>query len=185
VKRPVLALVLLLASCGGTSGPIEIPREELPFSVTRTAAATNAPARGDEYSVYLVREGRLFSVARRPDASGRRPTAILRSLIAGPTSNERARRIATLVPPSVRVLNVDVAEDHAEVDLSSEFQEPAPPETIALRVAQVVWTLTGLDEVRTVSFAIDGEPVSVTTDSGDHVERRLTRRDYADFAPRD
>ena len=185
MKRFCLALALLVAACGRTSGPVEVPAGELPFPVTRNVEPTGSPDSGSVYAVYLVRDDRLEMVNRRPEASLRPPEAVLRSLFEGPTRDERARGIATRVPDGVRVLAVSVDDGDADVDLSAEFQEPAPPERIALRIGQVVWTLTGLDSVRTVSFSIDGEPISVTTDSGDHVERRLTRKDYSDLAPRD
>jgi spore germination protein GerM len=185
MKRAALTLTLILVACARPSEPVELPRDELPFDVTRSAPPTRSPDPGRAYTVYLVRDGRLVAVTRHPEASTGPPVSVLRSLFDGPTSRERDRGIATRIPASVRVLTVEVRDGDAEIDLSGEFQEPAPPERIALRVAQVVWTLTILDDIRTVSFSIDGEPISVTTDSGDHVERRLTRQDYSGFAPRD
>jgi spore germination protein GerM len=184
MNRAALALILILGACARQSGPVEVPRDELPFDVTRSAHPTRSPDAGRAYAVYLVRDGRLTAVTRNPEASTSPAVAVLRSLFDGPTARERDRGIATRIPAGVRALTVTIDEGDADIDLSGEFQEPAPPERIALRVAQVVWTLTSLDAVRTVSFSIDGEPISVPTDSGDHVERRLIRQDYSGFAPR-
>jgi spore germination protein GerM len=108
----------------------------------------------------------------------------LRALLRGPTAGERSRGITTEIPAEVRVLAVDLGIAQARVDLSGEFQEPSPPKRIALRVAQVVWTLTALREVRSVAFSIDGERVAVTTEDETAVDRPVTRSDYATLSPR-
>jgi spore germination protein GerM len=78
---------------------------------------------------------------------------------------------------------VSVFDQIAEVDLSAEFQGPAPPEVILLRVAQVVWTLVGRPGITAVRFVIDGQPVSVPTDRGTPIDRPVTAPDYASVAP--
>lgn len=178
----VLALVLL-AACARTSGTVEIPPGELPFSVARepSPAGTAAPTR--EITIFFVRGERLVPSRRRVEGAPGRAEAALRSLLDGPTRQERAAGIATELPSSVSLLAVEIAGDTVIVDLSGEFQEPATPERIALRVAQVTWTLTEVSGVREVAFAIDGEPVSVTTDDGMTVDRPVRRSDYARFAP--
>lgn len=182
--RTALALVLAaLTACGRASGPVEIPAKDLPFSVTRTEnpARTTEPV-GDR-TVYLVRDGLLSEHRRELDAGVPPAAAVLQALLAGPTREERTRGVSTLIPSEVRLLGADVADGAARVDLSGEFQEPAGPEEIVLRVAQVVWTLTSLPSVESVSFAIDGDPVAVTADDGAAVDRRVTREDYERLAP--
>lgn len=181
--RLFFVLVLTFAGCGRTSGPVEIPADDLPFAVARTESPTETPATARSYAVYFVRDGELAELTRELEADPRSPDAVLRALLEGPGAEERARGISTEIPREVRLLDVVVVDDTARVDLSGEFQEPASPESITLRVAQVVWTLTALPDVRTVSFSIDGEAMAVTTDDGAAVERRVSRQDYAELAP--
>ncbi|MEX2392876.1 MAG: GerMN domain-containing protein [Actinomycetota bacterium] len=185
--RPLACLVvasIVCASCARNPGAVEIPAEDLPFDVSRAPDVIETPSAERRYTVYLVDRGRLSAASRELEA-GRSvaPLVTLRSLLEGPSSQEREEAITSEIPREVRLLDVEVADGGvARVDLSSEFQEPAEPLRIALRVAQVVWTLTELAEVSSVTFAIDGEPISVTTDGGD-VERRVGRDDYQGFAP--
>ena len=186
MTRRRLALFALLAMVGGctrTTGPVEIPAEDLPFAVTRTRGPVDAPTTSQSYKVYFVENDALVELPRDLEAEGASEATVLKALLEGPREAERAREVSTEIPAGVRLLGVRVADGVARVDLSGEFQAPAPPERIALRVAQVVWTLTALSGVRAVSFAIDGEPVAVTTDDGAAVERRVAREDYAKFAP--
>jgi germination protein M len=109
--------------------------------------------------------------------------AVMRALLDGPTSEERDQGLTTAVPPATGLIAVGTFEGVAEVDLSDEFQGPATPEDVLLRVAQVVWTLVALPRVNAVRFSIDGEPISVITDAQVMVDRPVTAPDYAAVAP--
>lgn len=179
----LLTVFLAVAACGRTSGPVEIPGDDLPFDVARPESPTGTPATASTQVAYFVQAGRLVERPREFDATPSAAGGVLRVLLEGPLPEERRGGVATEIPNGVRLLDVSVVDDLARVDLSGEFQEPAPPERIALRVAQVVWTLTALPSVRSVSFSIDGEPIAVTTDGGAAVARRVSRQDYAALAP--
>jgi spore germination protein GerM len=183
VLRVAFVLLLVCTACGRRTGPVEIPADDLPFDVSRTEGPVDTPAAARSYAVYLVRDDALVELPRELETDDRPAVAVLRALLVGPQEDERARGLETEIPQAVRLLDVSIVDDTARVDLSGEFQEPSRPDTIALRVAQVVWTLTALDAVGSVSFSIDGEPVAVTTDDGAAVERRVSRRDYNRFAP--
>lgn len=183
VRLALFALVAVVAGCARTTGPVEIPAEDLPFPVTRTGAPIDAPTTSQSYEVYFVQRDALVELPRDLEVEAGSDAAVLKALLEGPREAERARGISTEIPAEVRLLGVRVANGVARVDLSGEFQAPASPERIALRVAQVVWTMTALSDVSSVSFSIDGELVAVTTDDGAAVERRVSREDYAEFAP--
>lgn len=182
LARTLLCSLVLLSACARTSGTVEVPGEELPFSVARGTSApeTGAPPRA--HTIYFVRDGRLAATERTSRSEAEPVEAALQALLRGPTRAERARGMSSEIPAGVEVLAVDVTRGRAVVDLSTEFQEPAPPERIARRVAQVVWTLTVIPGVRSVAFSISGETVAVTTAAGDAVDRPVTRRDYGDLA---
>lgn len=184
MRRTAIAVLVALAACGGTDGPVAVPDEQVPFPLRRAVEASPSRATEVPYTLAFVRGDRLVRVRRRLGADLPAAEALARALIDGPTESERRRRIRTEIPPQTQLLLVRVFDQIAEVDLSREFQEPAPAERIVLRVAQVVWTLvTAVPEVTAVRFVIEGEPVSVVTADGRVVERPVTLPDYAAVLP--
>jgi spore germination protein GerM len=71
----------------------------------------------------------------------------------------------------------------ATVDLTQEFKRGAAGRTLALRVAQVVYTLTEDITILSVVFNFEGTHAPVISDSGRVLERPVGRKDYAGFAP--
>lgn len=183
-RRAALVVALLLsAGCARTSGTVEVPPEDLPFGVARRPTPSTTAARTTHVTVYFVRAQRLASARRRIQAGPLSAAALGRALLDGPDARERAAGLRTYLPVAVSLLGVVVREGVATVDLSAEFQKPAPKDAIALRVAQVAWTLTELPGVNEVAFSIDGEPISVSAVDGTSLERPVRRGDYARLAP--
>jgi len=179
---PIL-LAAALAGCARTSGTVEIPPEELPFPIARTPSPTETVAPARRSIVYFIRDGRLVVVARDVPSDGPPVEGSLRALLEGPSRSDLRARIQTEISADVRLLEILVDGSTAHVDLSGEFQQPASPDRVALRVAQVVWTATEIPGVTAVTFAIDGEPVEIATGDGTVVGRAVNRSDYLAFAP--
>jgi spore germination protein GerM len=183
--RAVLAALLVAsaaAGCSRQSDPVEIDPAELPFSLTRSPSVTAPAGAEDAFTAYFVQDGRLVPVTR-PSVGEASPAVALRALVVGPAIDEQEAGIRSFVPAQTTVLEVSVFDQIAEVDLSAEFQGPAPPDVILLRVAQVVWTLVSRPGITAVRFVIDGQPVSVPTDRGTPIDRPVTAPDYASVAP--
>lgn len=182
--RPLAVIVFIaLAACARTSATVEIPPEDLPFSLARESTPMESPAPSTTTSAFFVRGDGLIRVQRRVGSDLPSVEVAVRTLLDGPTSTERAGGIGSELASEVRLLEIHVEARTAFVDLSGEFQEPAPPERIALRVAQVVWTLTELPDIDAVRFSIDGEVVAVITADGTATDRPVTRADYAALSP--
>jgi len=179
----VAVLTVAVPACGGASGPVAVPSDEIPFPLARSPSASPTPAAGVRAVAYMVRDGRLVAVERTVSTSSSPEEAIMRALLDGPTSEERAQGVISAIPPVTGLIGVRVFEGVAEVDLSDEFQGPASPEVVLLRVAQVVWTLGAVSGVNAVRFSIDGDPVSVITDDGVMVDRPVSAPDYASVSP--
>lgn len=179
----LLAPLVFLAACSRSSGTVEIPPEELPFNVARSAPTTGAPAPTSRFTLFFIRADRLVGVSRQLSADGPPAEVALRALLVGTRPVEARRGIGSELSSAVRLLDVEIVATTAVVDLSGEFQEPAAPDRIALRVAQVVWTLTELPGVTGVRFVIDGEPVAIAVGDGTVVERAVLRADYPSIAP--
>lgn len=181
-RRAAVGLLLLLTACGGATGAIAIPSDEIPFSLARSSASPPPDTAQAPFSLAFVRNGRLVDITRQ--LGSRHPVeSTLTALLNGPTSREDARGITSEIPPQTRLLTVSVTGGVVQVNLSREFQSAGSSQSALLRVAQVVRTLTSLKGVSFVRFQIDGEFVSVPTDSG-VVDRPVGSSDYASVRPK-
>lgn len=179
----LLVVALAAAACAGPSGAVEVPPERLPFSLERTPSAP-PPTPGERLvTIYLVRLGRLAPVTRLVSAELPAVEASMRALLLGPSPSERIEGLNTAVPPATQLIGVEVVGQVAEVDLSAEFQSPAEPQDVLIRVAQVVWTLVADPAVVSVQFAVEGVPISVLTDDGTTTGLPVSAADLASVGP--
>ncbi len=163
----VLALFasLALAACGDDTTTTDDVTDDDTTDDDATATTTEAV----EVGLYFVAEvgepaagGVVDAIAatrRSVDVPvDRHPAeATLTALLDGPSPFEAEIGMTSAVPPTTALLGVTVADGVADVDLDAAFEEPSGSFTDTLRVAQVVFTLTGFDDVDTVRFAIDGD----------------------------
>jgi CheY-like chemotaxis protein len=130
-------------------------------------------------SMYLVRGERLIPVTRDlpgpPDL-----TAIVASLLDGPTDPEMRSQLRTAIPAGTRTLDVEVEGDIAYVDLSREFATVGGQEEI-LAIAQIVLTLTAVDGVEWVGFLLNGVATNVPLPDGALSEAPVAGRDYLEL----
>jgi Sporulation and spore germination/Immunoglobulin-like domain of bacterial spore germination len=110
--------------------------------------------------------------------------ASLEQLFAGPTSGELSGvpAISSTIPSGVRVLGLTITDGLATVDLSVEFGGSDTSPVVALRMAQVVFTLTSIPNVNEVLFRQDGIAIKSQTSEGQLVDRPVLQADYLDFA---
>jgi hypothetical protein len=185
VKRAVLLALAttFLASCQ-TEGLRLIPRSELPADVYGRPADP-VPGRGEEIPeegrVFLVNKGRLSPVPRELPPAVSLPEALVVALLEGPV---RGSPLDTSIPLNSRLISIEVDQGIATVNLSAEFESGATGVPLALKLAQIVYTLTEKEtRIVGVLFEIEGEPIPVLTGNGLVVEHPVTRRDYSRFAP--
>jgi len=183
-RLAVFAVVCAVAAaCSAPSGAVEVPPERLPFSLDRTPTATPSPPGERLVTVYLIRDERLAPVTRLVSADLPAVEASMRALLLGPGPEERAEGFGTDIPPATQLIGVEVQEGTAEVNLSTEFQSPAEPLDVLLRVGQVVWTLVADQEVVSVRFMVEGVPIAVPVDDGTIADRPVSAGDYAAIGP--
>lgn len=177
---------LLLGACRAQQVHL-IPPSDLPQDVYGPPAEVQ-PVEGEgipeQGRVFLVNKGRLQPVLRELPLATSLPEALVEALleVEGPVENTD---LDTAIPRNTRLLSIQVDQNVATVDLSGEFESGATGEPLALRLAQVVYTLTQKGtEILNVLFSIEGEAVGVLTGNGVVVDQRpVTREDYARFAP--
>jgi hypothetical protein len=156
-----------------------IPQEELPADLYGTPTPARIASLPERGTVWLVRDGRLAPVPRRLPEAGSLPEALVRGLLLGPRGATRSA-----IPDDTRFIGVRVDGDGvATVDASEEFERSAPGEELALRVAQVVFTLTEAPQVVAVAFSIEGRTAGVIAGNRQVVTRPVTRDDYRRFEP--
>lgn len=179
----VIAIVLCIGACGGTPNAVEVPRRDVPFDLARSGSPGTSDETVHAIPLYFVEGGRLFPVLRNVDALEPLPAAALRALLAGPSDREQRLSITTAIPSTARSLGVSVSNGVATVDMSGEFEDPAPSDEVRLRVAQVVWTLCHEANIHAVTFMIDGSPISVVTGRGTPAAHPVQPADYQEVAP--
>ena len=191
-RRPftLIPLVLMLAACGSTTESTGTTGAPSAAEVTTTVPDTTAPGTTvpdttvpvttlpptDEPAValYFVR-GEVLTVVGRSLGTAD-PSAVVQSLLAGPTDAERAAGVTTLVPEGTELLGVEVEGNTATVDLTATFESGGGSLAVMLAVAQVTYTLTRAAEVDEVWFRIDGEPREMLTGEGVMVDPATRER---------
>lgn len=90
-------------------------------------------------------------------SAGLTPEALMKRLLEGPTEEQKKEGLSTAIPAGTKLNGISMDETVCRVDLSKEFAEGSGSANVTNRVAQVVYTLTQLQNVEAVQFAIDGK----------------------------
>lgn len=110
-------------------------------------------------SLYFV-DGRHLVASHRSVTGTAVATAAVRELLNGPTAQERALGMSSLVPPGAQLRGITIAGGTATVDLSSGFASDPDPRggPVRMRLAQVAFTATQFGTVQRVQFRLAGTP---------------------------
>jgi hypothetical protein len=182
------ALVTVLAAgCGddgstGGSSTTSGPSSTTSASSTSTTSTT-APAAGTmvPVRVYFAADEAIATAGRvvRGPAVAR---GALDALLEGPEGVEIEIGQTSEIPDGTELLDVDIADGLATVELTGEFEAGGGSLSMQLRVAQVVFTLTQFATVDTVDFSIDGSPVEAVGGEGIPAVG-IDRSDFAGVTP--
>lgn len=167
---------------------------------TVTAAATTAPPSAGQSSApaqtptsaqsaagqvalqtWFTRQGKLFVTERAVTSTTSIGRAALDRLLAGPSAGESAAGLRSQIPAGTQLLGLRIASGTATVDLSSSFGSAASSSAMALRIAEVVYTLAQFPTVSGVRFEINGQGVTVI--GGVPVQDPQTTAMYAGYLP--
>ena len=176
-------LVALVPACGdddegGGSASTATSSET---TTTADEPTTEAPSE-TVVRAYFLREERVGPVGR--DAVGSAvAAAAMEGLLEGPTPTEQEVGFSTTIPEGTELLDVTIDDEVATVDLSDEFTTGGGSLSMMGRVAQVVYTLTQFPTVTSVSFEVEGEPLTVLGGEGLILEEPQTRADWEDLTP--
>lgn len=101
--------------------------------------------------------------AEDPEARAR---ALVRALAAGPTEEERARGLASEVPPGLEVRSAELTGGVLELDLSADLERGGGSATMQARLYQLLYTLTQPGDVEAVALRLEGRPLRVLGGEG-------------------
>lgn len=184
------ALLVVMPACGDDGGGDGQGNGNTASSTTSTSGggggggATTSTTEGgqQQIQVYFVRDDKVGAAGRRVQGAGVGRAAI-EELIEGPTRAETAAGLESAVPEGTKLLDLDIADELATIDLSEEFVSGGGSLSMQLRVAQVVYTLTQFATVERVAFRIDGKPVDAVGGEGVVVDPPVDRADFEDVTP--
>jgi spore germination protein GerM len=161
------------------------PPESTATTASPTEPAPTATTAGEEIvlSVFFVRDEHIATAHRSVPRTQQVAAAAMEELLAGPTAEEEALGMVTSIPEGVEYLGTTIDQGVATVDLSGEFESGGGTFSMAMRLGQVVYTLTQFPTVDFVTFKLDGEPVEIFSGEGIVLDRPVGRRDFEDLTP--
>ena len=178
--------VVVLAACGvpSDSEPRAIPASDVPFDLLEppppVSPTTTVPVAGT-VTVFFVSDERLVGLERLAPLAPE-PEWALRALLAGPTPEEAARGLRSAIGTALGISHTDGVHTEVEIELGPSFTTAGGAEQI-LAIAQVVYTMTALPQVRGVTFTLDGRPVEVPRGDGTLTGGALDRDAFPAVAP--
>jgi hypothetical protein len=144
-----------------------LPETKSPAAPAQLPAEKPGPSAGTarERAVYFLRidnDGTIIRtrVARTIAASDSPLEDSLRLLLQGPTTEEKDRKLRSLIPPGTRLLRIEVRGSTAYISFSEEFQfNTAGVEGYIGQLRQIIWTVTEFPNIRDVQILIEGRRV--------------------------
>ena len=192
VKRAGLVglALALTAGCGvpQDSEPRLIEPGDRPLTLPGSSPApasddlTTTALTSEQIELYFVRDGQAVPSVR---ATTRvmSLSALVDALLAGPTADELARGLASVVPSTLTVEDVTLENRTAVLQLGGPQDQVTSAQPLAY--AQIVATLTASTRVDGVRFRLDDADLSVPRGDGALSEAPLDRRDYLDLISTD
>jgi germination protein M len=199
----IAVLALVLAACGTegtgdttTTSAVPSTTSVAPTTTTLAPTTTTTPPAPSAVVVYFLidetddqaRGPFLVPVYRGSEVASSLDEIEARAmelLLAGPTAAEATSipAISSAIPSGTRLLDVEVSQGVATVNLSGEYDDGGGTASMSARLAQVVYTLTALDGIDSVTFELDGVPVTTFSSEGLILAGPQGRDDYYDTLP--
>ncbi|MEY4175869.1 MAG: hypothetical protein RI900_3034, partial [Actinomycetota bacterium] len=176
----LILLCLLLGACGiaNDDSPRDVPtaqQQQLGVLTDRSAGAARGAGR-----IYLLaptdvgQASMLQGVARDVDGA---PADLLEALLSGPNAAEIGRQFRSAIPTGTTLLSARLQGGVLVADLSAEFLQSTGSDVVDA-LAQVVFTASEADGVRSVRVLVDGELRQWPTGNGELQAAPLTVYDY-------
>lgn len=166
-------------STTGTGTPPATPAVEPSVTPTTTPAKESVPI-----TVFFSYQEKMQAVQRWAPAG---TTAVLRealtALLAGPTAAEKSAGLSSQIPAGTKLRGVSIDAGVAQVDLSREFNTGGGSLSMFHRIAQVVFTASQFDTVKSVRFYLEGKRLDVLGGEGVIIDKPQTRKMWEEQSP--
>lgn len=195
MKRRVAAPALVVAafvaagcaiptqSAPSTMAPSKVPFNLLDPHLPTTTTTLPKPTSLVPVKVFYLNSSNQLTSAPRVVAAPAPLTAIITSMLAGPTKSETAQGISTAIPSNVTVLSATTQAGIVTVNMSATFGDIIG-NSIELAVAQIVATIATENGLNTgVVFEIDGQRTSVPIANGSQVTAPVYLIEFLPVAP--
>lgn len=182
-----LVASVLLAACGTDPAPSRAGSTAT-STPEPTPETSQTPQEHEEHQsvtleVWFARGEGLFGTRRDTESTPGIGAAAMTELLSGPNQAETGAQVSTAIPDGTELLDLDISDGTATVDLSSEFERGGGSFGETMRLAQVVYTLTQFPTVDDVVLEIDGERIEVFGGHGLMIEDPMKRSDFQDLLP--
>ena len=195
-RRPAALGVLLVgvaflaAGCAipTQSAPSTMPPSKVPFDLLdphlpTTTTTQPKPTSLVPVKVFFLNSNSLLTSATRVVAAPAPLSAIITSMLAGPTRTETGQGISTAIPSNVAVISTTTAAGIVTVNMNAAFGA-ITGNSIELAVAQIVATVSAEVGLNTgVIFEIEGQRTSVPIANGSQVSEPVYLIEFLSVAP--
>lgn len=158
------------------------PQETTTTVVEQTTTTTEAQGTM-MVNVYFSQNEKICATARVLPKAPEVGAAAVKALLEGPTAAEKTAGMVSNIPEGTTFLGLTIQNGIATVDLSKEYASGGGSLSMAMRLAEVVFTLTQFPTVQGVNFKLDGVPVDVFGGEGIVLDHPVNRSDYEDLSP--
>jgi hypothetical protein len=187
----LLAVVAFLAagcaiptqSAPHTIAPSKVPFDLLDPHLPTTTTTLPKPSSLVPVKVFFLNSSSQLTSAPRVVAAPAPLTAIITSMLAGPTRTETGQGISTAIPTNVAVISTTTAAGVVTVNMNAAFGA-ITGSSIELAVAQIVATVATEVGLNTgVIFEIQGQRTSVPIANGSQVSEPVYLIEFLSVAP--
>ncbi len=175
------ALMLALTACAipTQKAPSTLPPSKVPFGLLNrnlptTTTSQPKPTPSVPVKVFFLNSTDQLDPVQRFEPPPASLTAVLTTMLEGPSSQETAQGVVTAIPGNVRVLSASGSQSLVTVNMNTAFGQIIG-NNIELAVAQIVATIAAENGCGTeVLFEIDGLHTSVPVANGQQVGNPVT-----------
>lgn len=170
-----LVVLLALTACGiqPDAAPRDLPEEERAVAIGVTPSGSDAAGANRIYLVAPGQERLLRAVPR--EATTR--AELINVLLAGPNDDELAEQYSSVIPPETELLSARKQGQVLTINLSAEITELTGG-SLALAVAQIVYTASELDGVEAVQLRVENNELAWPTSNTGTTTGPLRIYDY-------
>ena len=186
-RLSAVAIVLLaLPTCGigADDGPrdldVAVVQEDVPLGSVDPGSTTSQAGSLLTTAHFVSQYGDLIPVPRQlgPGAASDQLAELTELLIEGPTAAEAQLGLRSAVPATTEILDVDLDDGAATVDISSSFASVGGRDEI-LAVGQLALSVLTFPGVRALVVQLEGRPIDVPLPDGALTAEPVTLGQFA------